>query len=49
MTREEFIKKVEELDKMLMEEVETEAMIDETRADVHYGFEAIIDLLKEYY
>lgn len=49
MTREEFIKKVEELDRVLMEEVETEEMIDETRADVHYGLEAIIDLLENFY
>lgn len=49
MTREVFIKKLEELDKILLEEVETDEMIDETREDAHYGLEAIIDLLKEYY
>ncbi len=35
MTRTEFIKKLEELDRMLMEEVETEELCDRAREHAH--------------
>lgn len=49
MTREKFIEKIKELDRILMEEVKEEEVVEHTKKDCHYGFETIIDLLEEFY
>lgn len=47
MTREEFIKRLEELNRLLLEEVETDELTDYARAQAHYGIDDVIDIIKE--
>lgn len=47
MTRQELIKKLEELDRILLEEIETEELTDYTREQAHYNIENLIDVLEE--
>ncbi len=47
MTRKEFIKKVEELDALLLEEVETEELTDYAREQAHLRLESVIDIIEE--
>ena len=42
-TRQELIRKIEELDRILVEEVELEELTDYTRSYAHSGFEDIIE------
>jgi hypothetical protein len=46
MTRGEFIKQIEELDKILLEEVDLE-LTDYAREQAHYGLEDVINKIKE--
>ena len=46
MTREEFIKRLEELDRLLLEEVDLE-LTDYAREQAHIGLEDVIDIIKE--
>lgn len=47
MTRTELIKKVEELDRILTEEMETNELTDYTRFHAHITFENLVEILKE--
>lgn len=46
MTREEFIKKLEELDSLLLEDVDLE-LTDYAREQAHYGLEDVVDIINE--
>ena len=47
MTRSEFIKKVEELDRLLLEDVDREELTDYAREQAHIGLEDVIEKIKE--
>ena len=47
MTRDEFIKRLEELDRLLLEEVETEELTDYARGQAHFEIEDVINKIKE--
>lgn len=47
MNRDEFIKRVEELDRLLLEEVRTEELTDYARYQAHISIESLIDIIKE--
>ena len=47
MKRIEIIKRLEELDRLLLEEIEAEELTDYAREQAHYGIEDAIDILKE--
>jgi hypothetical protein len=46
MTREEFIKRIEEVDRLLLEEVDLE-LTDYARYQAHVNLESTIDVIKE--
>ena len=46
MTREEFIKRIKELDAILLEEVDLE-LTDYAREQAHYGLEDVENIIKE--
>ena len=47
MNRSEFIKRLEELDKVLLEDMSVEELTGYTREQVHYNLENLIDIIKE--
>lgn len=47
MNRNDFIKKIEELDRVLLEEMPVEEITDYTREQAHYSIENLIDIIKE--
>ena len=47
MSRDEFIKKLEELDRVLLEEMDIEEIADYAREQAHYNLENLIDIIKE--
>ena len=47
MSRDEFIKILEELDRLLLEEVETEELTDYARYQAHIHIESLIDIIKD--
>ena len=47
MGRDEFIKKLEELDRVLLEEMPVEEITDHAREQAHYNLENLIDIIKE--
>ena len=47
MNRDEFIKRLEELDRLLLEEVETDELTDYTREQAHYKLEGLIYIIME--
>ena len=47
MGRNEFIKKLEELDRVLLEEMPVEEITDYAREQAHYNLENLIDIIKE--
>lgn len=47
MSRDEFIKKLEELDRILLEEMPIEEITDYAREQAHYNLESLIDIVKE--
>lgn len=47
MSRDELIKKLEELDRVLLEEMPVEEITDYAREQAHYNLENLIDIIKE--
>ena len=47
MSRDEFIKRLEELDRVLLEEMPVEEITDYAREQAHYNLESLIDIIKE--
>ena len=47
MSKDEFIKRLEELDRILLEEVEVDELTDYTREQTHYNLEDLINMIKE--
>ena len=47
MSRDELIKKLEELDRGLLEEMSVEEITDYAREQAHYNLENLIDIIKE--
>lgn len=47
MSRDELIKKLEELDRVLLEEMPVEEITDHAREQAHYNLENLIDIIKE--
>lgn len=46
MSRDEFVKRIEELDRLLVEEVESEELTDYARYNAHIHIESLIDIIK---
>ena len=46
MDRNEFIKKLEELDRVLLEEMPVEEITDYAREQAHINIESLIDIIK---
>lgn len=47
MSRDEFIKRLEELDRVLIEGMPVEEITDYAREQAHYNLESLIDIIKE--
>lgn len=47
MNRNEFIKRLEEIDRVLLEEMPVEDITDYAREQAHYNIENLIDIIKE--
>ena len=47
MSRDEFIKRLEDLDRVLLEEMPVEEITDYAREQAHYNLESLIDIIKE--
>lgn len=47
MERKEFINKLQELDKILLEDISIEELTDHAREQAHYNLENLIDIIKE--
>ena len=47
MSRDEFIKKLEELDRVMLEEMSVDEITDYAREQAHYNLENLIDIIKE--
>lgn len=47
MNRDELVKKLEELDRVLLEKMPVEEITDYTREQAHYILENLIDIIKE--
>lgn len=49
MTKNEFIKRIKELDRILLEEIEAEELTDYSREHAHINLQDTIEILKENY
>lgn len=47
MNRSEFINKLEELDRILLEKIDVEELTDYAREQAHYKLENLIDIINE--